>query len=128
MKYMLLMNATAKGWGSFGTMKPEEIRAHVQFMKDINAELERTRELVDARGLTPPEMAMSVRAGAGGAVVTDGPFPETKEFLAGYWVLDCKTPERVKEIAAKISTAPGPGGQPMNFPVEIRPVGSAPEV
>lgn len=129
MKYLLLMNATAQNWGSFDTMKPEEVRAHVQFMMDINAELARTKELVDAQGLTPPKLAKSVRAGASGAaVVTDGPFPETKEFLAGYWLLECRSPERVIEIAAKISTAPGPGGRPMNFPVEVRPVGSAPEV
>ena len=128
MKYMLLMNTTAQNWSSFDTMKQEDIKKHVDFMRGINAELGRTRELIDAQGLTPPPLTKIVRAGANGAVVTDGPFPETKEFLAGYWLLDCKSPERVIEIAAKISTAPGPGGQPMNFPLEIRPVGQAPEV
>ncbi|MBL8951026.1 MAG: hypothetical protein JNK82_09635 [Myxococcaceae bacterium] len=129
MKYMLMMTTTAQSWSSFGAMTTEEVRAHIQFMKDINVELARTKELVDARGLTMPNETKVVRAGAGGApIVTDGPFPETKEFLAGFWILDVKSPERVYEIAAKISTAPGRGGAPMNFPVEIRPVGSAPEV
>jgi len=60
--------------------------------------------------------------------VTDGPFAETKEYLMGFWILDVKSPERIVEIAAHISGAPGAGGVPMNFPVEIRPVGQAPEV
>jgi hypothetical protein len=61
-------------------------------------------------------------------VVTDGPFPESKEFLAGYWIVDCKSQERVIELAGYISTAPGRDGAPLNFPVEIRPVGVAPKV
>ena len=68
------------------------------------------------------------RAGGGPPLVTDGPFAEAKEFLAGYWVLDCKSPERVYEIAARISAAPGRGGAPMNFAVEVSPVGVAPDV
>ena|SRR5688572_27339441 len=129
MKYMILMNTTATNWGSFDQLTPEEIRKHVQFMKGLNAELAASKELVDAVGLTPPNLAKTVRAQPGGApVVTDGPFPETKEFLAGFWLLELRTPERAVEIAAKISTAPGQGGRPMNFLVEIRPVGQAPEV
>ena len=127
MKYMLLMNATRSNWESFGTMKPHEIRAHIDFMMHLNAELAASKELVDAQGLTLPEMAKTVRARAGTApVVTDGPFPETKEFLAGYWLLECKTPERAVEIAARISAAPGRDGKPMNFEVELRPVGAPP--
>jgi hypothetical protein len=68
------------------------------------------------------------KAGGGSPVVTDGPFPESKEFLAGYWIVDCKSQERVIELAGHISTAPGRDGVPMNFPVEIRPVGVAPKV
>jgi hypothetical protein len=125
---MLLMSATAQEWASFGALSQEEMKANFLFMNGINDELRKSKELVDAVGLTPPPLAKSVRAGAGGApVVTDGPFPETKEFLAGFWVVDC-SPERVVQIAAKISTAPGPGGRPMNFAVEVRPVGSAPEL
>jgi len=129
MKYMVLMNATMANLGSFGSMKPEEIRAHVQFMGSLNAELEAAGEWVMAEGLTPPNQAKTVQAKKDAApVVTDGPFAETKEYLMGFWILDVKSPERIVEIAAKISTAPGAGGVPMNFPVEVRAVGEAPKV
>lgn len=129
MKYMVLMNATMANLGSFGSMKPEEIRAHVQFMGSLNAELKAAGEWVLAEGLTPPNQAKTVQAKKDAApVVTDGPFAETKEYLMGFWILDVKTPERIVEIAAKISTAPGAGGVPMNFPVEVRAVGEAPKV
>ncbi len=129
MKYMLLMGTTAKNWESFGTLSREEMMANFRFMNELNAELRAKKELVDAQGLTPPNAAKLVRArpGGGAPVVTDGPFPETKEFLAGFWIIDC-SPERVVEIAARISTAPGKGGAPMNFDVEVRPVGQAPEL
>lgn len=129
MKYMVLMNATMANLGSFGSMKPEEIRAHIQFMGSLNAELKAAGEWVMAEGLTPPNQAKTVQAKKDAApVVTDGPFAETKEYLMGFWILDVKSPERIVEIAAKISTAPGAGGVPMNFPVEVRAVGEAPKV
>jgi|SRR4051812_23224880 hypothetical protein len=130
MKYMLMMNATKANWSSFGTLSPEDIRAHIRFMKDLNVELKASGELVDAQGLTGPDQTRLVRARAGGGapIVTDGPFAESKEFLAGYWILDVKSPERVYEIAARISGAPGKDGAPMNFAVEVSPVGVAPEV
>jgi hypothetical protein len=61
-------------------------------------------------------------------MVTDGPFAETKEFLAGYWIVDCDSPERAYEIAARASAAPGPGGAPLNMRIEVRQVMSAPPV
>lgn len=67
-----------------------------------------------------------VRAGANGEPVTDGVFPETKEFLAGYWIVDVETPERAYAIAAKASAAPGVGGAPLNMPIEVRQVMSGP--
>jgi hypothetical protein len=130
MKYMLLMSATKTDLQSFGTsLGPDDIRAHIKFMHELNAELRASGELVDAQGLTGPEETRLVRARAGGGapVVTDGPFAEAKEFLAGYWLLDCKTVDRVYQIAARISGAPGRQGAPLNFPVEVRPVGVAPE-
>jgi hypothetical protein len=67
-----------------------------------------------------------VRAGEGGVpVVTDGPYPETKEFLVGYWIVDCESQERAFELAASVSVAPGPGGKPLNMPIEVRQVMSA---
>jgi hypothetical protein len=128
MKYMLLMNGTQENFKSFGSMAMEDIRAHIRFMHDLNRDLKASGEFVDAQGLAPVDQTKVVRAGSGAAVVTDGPFPESKEFLAGYWVLECKNLERAVEIAARISAAPGRGGVPLNFPVELRPVGQAPEV
>ncbi|HKO90496.1 MAG TPA: YciI family protein, partial [Polyangiaceae bacterium] len=101
----------------------------VAFMRQLNKDLSASGELVDAQGLTGPEQAKVVRARGGEPpAVTDGPFLEAKEFLAGYWVLDCRSPERAIEIAARISAAPGRGGAPLNIPVELRPVGSPPKV
>ena len=124
MKYMLLMNATPAGLASFGSMPKEDFKAHVEFMGKLNEDLRATGELVDAIGLGGPHEAKQVRAREGGGlpVVTDGPFGEGKEFLAGFWILDVRDTERAVEIAARISTAPGRGGVPLNFPVEVRPV------
>jgi hypothetical protein len=73
--------------------------------------------------------AKLVRAGKSGAPeVTDGPFAEAKEFLAGYWIVDVETPERAYAIAGKASAAPGPGGKPINMPIEVREVMSAPPI
>jgi hypothetical protein len=129
MKYMILMNATPADWKSFGSMAPEDIGAHIGFMKKLNEELRASGELVLAEGLTGPTEAKIVRARGGGAApaVTDGPFLEAKEFLAGFWILDCRTLERAIELAARISAAPGRGGVPMNFAVDVRPVGVAPQ-
>jgi hypothetical protein len=115
---------------TFGTLPPEDIRAHIGFMIKFNAGLKTSGELVDAQGLTGPEQAKIVRARAGGGApaVTDGPFPESKEFLAGYWIVEVRSPERAVEIASLISAAPGRGGVPMNIPVELREVGVAPDV
>ncbi|OJY16991.1 MAG: hypothetical protein BGO98_12560 [Myxococcales bacterium 68-20] len=124
MKYMILMNATAAGLASFGTMSKEDFQAHVGFMLQLNKELEAAGELVDAKGLGGPHEAKMVRAreGGGAPIVTDGPFGESKEFLAGFWILDVRDEARIIEIAARISTAPGKGGVPLNFPVEVRPI------
>lgn len=129
MKYMLMMNGTKADMQSFGTLPPEDIRAHIAFMMKFNEELKASGELVDAQGLVGPEQAKVVRARAGGGapVVTDGPFPEAKEFLAGFWIIEVKSPERAIEIAARASAAPGRGGVPLNIPIEVRQVGEAPK-
>ena len=102
----------------------------VSFMHALNADLRTRGELVVAEGLTMPNEAKIVQAreSGGAPIVTDGPFAEGKEFLAGFWIVDVASPARAVEICAYISTAPGPGGAPMNFPVELRPVGQAPKV
>jgi hypothetical protein len=130
MKYMILMNVTAKDFNTFGTMSRDDIGRHIGFMHTLNADLKKRGEFVIAEGLTPPNEAKIVRAreGGGAPIVTDGPFAEGKEFLAGWWIVDVASHARAVELCAHISTAPGVGGTPMNFPVELRPVGQAPAV
>jgi hypothetical protein len=125
MKYMLLMQFSAQGtdFPPIGTWSPDEIKAHIAFMGEVHQTLTESGELADAQGLAMPDQARIVRAGAGGEpVVTEGPFPETKEFLAGYWIVDCEGVDRAVRIAAHVSTAPGPGGAPLNMPIEVRQV------
>jgi hypothetical protein len=131
MKYMLMMHAPRAGWttAGIGTWPPQDLKAHINFMHQFNKELTEAGELVGAEGLAGPEQARVVRASKGGAPeVTDGPFPEAKEFLAGYWIVDCESPERAYAIAARASAAPGRGGTPLNMPIEVREVMSAPPV
>lgn len=127
MRYMLMMNAP-RGNGDYGvaTWAPSDLKAHIAFMHDLNRELTSRGELVAAEGLAPPGEARLVRAGKSGEPITDGPFPETKEFLAGFWIVDVESTERAHEIAAKVSTAPGPGGKPLIIKVEVRQVMRAP--
>jgi hypothetical protein len=127
---MLMMHAP-RGIGDWAVINwpPEDVKAHIRFMKNLNAELAGSGELVGAEGLASPVEARVVRATKNGVpAVTDGPFPEAKEFLAGYWIVDCDSPQRAYEIAARASAAPGPGGAPLNIPIEVRQVMSAPPV
>ena len=131
MKYMLMMHAPRAGWkdAGIGTWPPDDIKAHISFMLRFNQELTQAGELVDAQGLNAPEEARIVRAGKSGAPeVTDGPYPEAKEFLAGFWIVDCESKDRAYELAARVSAAPGKGGVPLNMPLEVREVMSAPPV
>ncbi|HEU5073169.1 MAG TPA: YciI family protein [Polyangiaceae bacterium] len=129
MKFMLMMNAP-KGDGDWAVAKwpPQALKAHMDFMRKLHGDLSGAGELVGAEGLASPERARIVRARTGGAPeVTDGPFPEAKEFLAGYWIVDVDTPDRAYAIAARASGAPGPDGAPLKMPIEVREVmGCAP--
>jgi len=102
MKFMLMMHAP-RGTGDWQVMSwaPQDLKAHIRFMKDLNV---------------------------GTPAVTDGPFPEAKEFLAGYWIVEVDRPEDAYRIAAKASSAPGKGGVPLNMAIEVRQVMSAPPV
>lgn len=107
---------------------PADIRAHIEFQQALNAELLERGELVDAQGLAGPEQARFVMSdGTSAPVITDGPFPEAKELLAGYRIVDVESAQRATEIAARISAAPGPGGTPIRQPIEVRAVMSAPD-
>ena len=129
MKYMMMMHAPrSTGEYQVGNWAPEDFKAHIAFMHDFNRELKQAGELVDAQGLASPGEAKLVRAGKNGAPVTDGPFAEAKEFLAGYWIIDVESPEHAYARAAQASAAPGPGGRPLNMPIEVRQVMSAPPV
>ncbi len=125
MKYILMMNTMRAGHGVPDWPK-QDLQAHIAFMRRFNKELHQSGELVAAEGLSFPDQAKLVRAGKDGTPITDGVFPEGKEFLAGYWIVDVETPERAYEIAARASAAPGPAGAPLNMPIEVRPVMSAP--
>ena len=130
MKYMLLMNHTSiPGVPPPTEWAPEDIRASGEAMMAIHQELTARGELVGAEGLLGPEAAKLVtHDGVGAPVVTDGPFPESKEFLAGYWLVDVESEERAIEIAAKTSAAPGPGGSPTGREIQVRPVMSPPDM
>jgi len=123
MKYMLMMTAPRTMWTEYFSWPVEDLKAQVAFMHRFNDELKASGELVSTHGLSGPEETRVVRAGKNGAPeVTDGPFPETKEFLAGFWIIDCESKERAYAIAARASTAPGKGGVPSNMPIEVREV------
>jgi hypothetical protein len=126
MKYMLHMNVPGGPYQMPG-WSPDDIKGMVAFMNRINAELKSGGKLVAAEGLVAPNETRIVRADDGGRpVVTDGPFAESKEFIAGFWIVDVKDADEVYRLAAKISTCPGPGGKPLNMPIEVRAVGQAP--
>lgn len=126
MKYMLMMHTPRATAYEIMNWPQSAFKAHIDFMKELNRKLIASGELVGAEGLAAPDQAKRVRAGKDGEPITDGVFPETKEFLAGYWIVDVETPERAMAIAATASAAPGPGGAPMNMALEVRQVMSAP--
>lgn len=130
MKYMMMMHYGADaGCPPIHTWPPKDIKAHIEFMMDLNKKLKASGEFVDAQGLAGPDQAKIVRAKKGAApAITDGPFPETKEFLAGFWILDVDSERRAIEIAAQASAAPGLDGIAMSIPMELRQVMSAPKV
>jgi len=122
MKYILLMAAPKAGFDTYRAWSEKDVQAHFAVLKGINKELGESGEFVATEGLAWPEQAKVVRAGKDGVPITDGVFPESKEFLAGYWIVDVESPERAYEIAARISGAPGPGGMPLSMPIEVRQI------
>ena len=104
---------------------PVDIKAHMDYYAALNDELTQSGELVEARALTGPELAKVVTAGRGAPVVSDGPFAEFKEMLAGYQLVDVDSEERAIEIAARVSRVPGPGGVPLEQPIGVRRVMTA---
>ncbi|MBL8947107.1 MAG: hypothetical protein JNK45_28295 [Myxococcales bacterium] len=126
MKYILMMNTPGNGPYQVAQWPVADLKAHIGFMIEFVKKLGASGELVAAEGLAGPDEAKLVRAGKDGKPVTDGVFPESKEFLAGYWIVDVESTERAYEIAAEASAAPGKGGAPMNMAIEVRQVMSGP--
>jgi hypothetical protein len=102
--------------------KPEEVTAHLDYYRALHRELIDSGELVESEVLAPPNLAKIVTSDGTAPVVTDGPFQEFKEWLAGYQIVDVESEERAIEIAAKISAVPGPDGVALQQPIQVREV------
>ncbi len=120
MKYILLMPGTQAGVDQYRAWPEKDIQTHFAFLARLNKELTESGEFVATQGLGLPSEAKVVRAGQNGAPITDGIFPEAKEFLLGYWIVDVESPERAYQIAARLSGGPGPNGITLSMPIEVR--------
>ena len=121
MRFMLLQHyAPAENCSiPMDQWRPEDVEAHIAFQHALNAELQRSGELIEANGLTGEAKTVTNN---GSPVVTDGPYPETRELLAGYRMIDVESLDRALEIAARASAAPGPDGVPIADHIEVRQV------
>lgn len=126
MKYMVMMHTPRGGAYEIYSWPKADIEAHMAYFLALNKKLSEAGELVAVQALAEPGGAKIVRAGKDGAPITDGVFPEAKEFLAGFWMIDVDSPERACAIAAEASAAPGPGGAPLYMAIELRQVMSGP--
>ena len=122
MKYILMMHGSRAEFDNYAKWTKEDLKRNIEFMRGFARELRESGAFVGTEGLAWPDQAKIVRAGRNGEPVTDGVFPESKEFLAGYWIVDVEGPEEAYRLAARASAAPGPGGRPGNIPIEVRPV------
>lgn len=122
MKFILLMNGTKADFDGYARWSKEDIQANTSFMRAFSRELKDTGVFVASEGLAWPSEARLVRAGAKGEPITDGIFPESKEFLAGYWIIDVDSSDHAYLIAARLSQGPGAGGKAGTMPVEVRQV------
>jgi hypothetical protein len=107
---------------------PQEVEDHITYMNDFAARLEGTGEYVDSQALSP-EGTFVRSDGEGRPPVTDGPFAETKDLIAGWMIIDVEDYDRALVLAGELSAAPGAGGEPIHEWLELRPfMGSAPTV
>ena len=131
MRYMLLQaygGVELEGCPPMYEWDPADVRAHIEFQHALNAELLERGEFVDAQGLADPDQAKFVVSdGTKPPKVIDGPYPESKELLAGYRLVDVDSLDRALEIAARSSASPGPGGVPIRQQIEVRQVIGAPD-
>jgi len=122
MKYILMMSGTKAEFDRYARWSKEDLQRNVAFMRAFSKELKDSGVFVATEGLGWPDEAKVVRAGKDGEPITDGAFPESKEFLAGYWIVDVESPAEAYRIAARASAAPGPGGKPGSMRIEVRQV------
>ena len=102
--------------------EPEEVTAHLDYYKALGRELVSSGERVQSEVLAGPDLAKIVTSNGTETLVTDGPFQEFKEWLAGFQVVDVESEERAIEIAARLSAVPGPGGAATQQPIQVRRV------
>jgi hypothetical protein len=129
-KYMIMLYSsqldydalTGKGSPDRPAWTSEEFAAMGAFMEGFSKEIAESGELVDAHGLAAPVHTRRVQARGGASVVTDGPYAETQEVLAGFWIVDCESFDRATEIAGRLSECPNPGGVYANAYADIRPL------
>jgi hypothetical protein len=126
MKYILLMSSTKEVFEWFANWPKEDLKKNFAFMRAFSKELKDAGVFVASEGLAWPDQAKIVRAGPDGEPITDGVFPESKEFLAGFWIVDVESQEQAYKIAARLSLAPAPAGTPDTMPVEVRQIMSGP--
>jgi hypothetical protein len=122
MKYILMMNATKSDFEAYARWSKQDLQANVAFMGSFTKELKNSGVFVASEGLSWPPEAKLVRAGSKGEPITDGVFPESKEFLAGYWIIDVEGPEQAYGIAARLSQGRGTEGRTGSMSVEVRQV------
>jgi len=122
MKYILMMSGTKAGVETYRAWAEQHRQEHFAVLSRIHEELRESGEFVATNGLAGPDEAKMVRGEKDGVPITDGVFPESKEFLLGYWIVDVATSERAYAIAGRISSAPGPAGVPTNMPIEVRQI------
>jgi hypothetical protein len=126
MKFMIQMNVKQGPYQMTGWSQ-DDVKRMINYMHEMNKDLKAKGQFVAAEGLVGPDQARIVTAnGDGSPSVTDGPFAESKEFIAGFWMVEVPNAEEAYRIAARASAQPGPGGKPLNMPIEVRQVGSPP--
>jgi hypothetical protein len=129
MKYMILTYASQQdydGMAGKDTGKPawtgEDFAAMGAFMERFNADLAESGELVETRALAAPVLTRRIGSKDGSAVVTDGPYAETQEVLAGYWIVECESFDRATEIASRLDETPAPEFVRATAYADIRPI------
>jgi hypothetical protein len=128
-KYMILTYGSQQDYDAMAgkaTDEPawsaEDFAAMGAFMESFNKDLEESGELVDTRGLTAPVHTRRIQLQSGVPVVTDGPYAETQEVLAGYWIVECDSFDRATEIAARLATCPAPDYVAARAVADVRPI------